>query len=105
MDNAAAASLVRFINQQSTRFSAWSLDFADRTWAILRDSRAARTGPCEEPILNVPDYIEHLSRRSPHSTELCALLEFWLSSSLLADDTAVHRQPPLSAVGSSSARN
>lgn len=80
MDNASAASLARFINTQSAQFSASVLDFTDRTWVLLRDSKAARTAPCEEPILDVRDYLQRLERRAAPTTELHALLELWLAT-------------------------
>lgn len=82
MDAVTAQSLVAHINGNSTRFSAFSMNFSERTWVILCDSKAPRTSPCEQPILDVREFVERLEKRSPRSVELHALLQCWVQSCL-----------------------
>ncbi|MES2461385.1 MAG: hypothetical protein V4671_12450 [Armatimonadota bacterium] len=80
MDSATAYSLVKYVNGNSTRFSASTIRFSERTWVILCDNKAPHTAPCEEPILDIQEYLERLDRRSPVNTELRGLLEAWLET-------------------------
>lgn len=81
MDKSTASSLVTYLNRQSSRFSATTIEFTERTWVILRDSMAPHTAPCEEPILDVRNYLDRSDRRCPLSAELRSLLEIWLQAS------------------------
>jgi hypothetical protein len=80
MDVKTAASLVSFINDNSSRFSASTIDFSERAWVLLRDSQSSRTAPCEEPILDVEAYLNRPQRNSPLNPEIQNLLEVWLRS-------------------------
>jgi hypothetical protein len=86
MDAATANSLVTYINSHSTRFSASTIHFPERTWVILCDSKAPHTAPCEEPILDIDAFLERLDRRTPLNSELRNLLQLWLKS--VQDDKA-----------------
>jgi hypothetical protein len=80
MDAVTARSLVEHINRNNTHIFAYTMDFGERTWVVLHDAAAPRTAPCEEPILEVADYLERLRRRAPACAELRALIEEWLEA-------------------------
>jgi hypothetical protein len=82
MDAATAQSLVAHINGNSTRFSAFAMKFSERTWVILCDAKAPQTAPCEEPILDVNEFLNRLKERSPRNIELQGLLQAWMRSNL-----------------------
>jgi hypothetical protein len=80
MDAATAQSLVAHINGNSSRFSAFVMKFSERTWVILCDAKAPKTAPCEEPILDVAEFLKRLADRSPRNIELQGLLQIWMRS-------------------------
>jgi hypothetical protein len=82
MNAAEARSLVEHINGHSTHTFAYTMTFGERTWVILHDTTAPQTVPCEEPILEVRDYLERLQRsasRCPVNAEVRGLFEEWLA--------------------------
>lgn len=71
-----AGSLADFINEERTCFQATVLDFGERAWVIVRDTRADRF---LEPIVNVGDYLIRVDQGSLQiDAEYRALLEAWM---------------------------
>ena len=83
------SSLATYINDNSKRFSANVLDFAQQAWVIIRDNKTGHTQDYIEPILDVADYLERAERRSRRlDAEFRNLLLGWLTE-LQNESTAV----------------